>query len=156
MRLLILSDNHGDVQALKTALNRHKDVDAVLHLGDITLNDDAISAYPLIGVKGNNYNEPESWPDERTLTFDDHVIFMTHGHLYAVKNGIDLLHKKAKSEKATLVLYGHTHQLAYFSFDGIYYVNPGSLHFTSSYCVYDQGIITFYDLKGRVIHGTNH
>jgi putative phosphoesterase len=47
--------------------------------------------------------------------------------VHSVKSGLGRLIEKAKSVKADLVLYGHTHVSKTEYVDGIYFVNPGSL-----------------------------
>ena len=67
------------------------------------------------------------------------IRFSTHGHLYNVKHEpvLESLASAARAEGAGLVLYGHTHTANLQQKDGITFLNPGALVFTSepSYAV---------------------
>jgi putative phosphoesterase len=129
MRLLILSDTHGNYPLAVKALEEAGQVDQIIHLGD-EFEDacmiEAILGSPLIKVPGNCDLGVD---DARTITmtFDGSRIFMTHGDRYQVKSGLARLHKKATAEQAGIVLYGHTHVAAITEIDGILFVNPGCL-----------------------------
>lgn len=54
-------------------------------------------------------------------------IFMTHGHLYAVKSSRYRLEAEARARKAAVVLYGHTHEPeCRQDEDGMWILNPGA------------------------------
>lgn len=103
--------------------------DAVLHLGDHQSDAEDLSyAFENIefyAVPGNCDYSPEA-SGSYTLLFDDTRVFMTHGHLYGVKSGLDCLLAKGKQENAQVVLFGHTHQQLLMQRDGIWLMNPGS------------------------------
>jgi uncharacterized protein len=134
MKLMILSDTHGNYLLAVKALEEAGQVDQIIHLGD-EFEDarmiEAISGSPLIKVPGNCDLGVE---DARniTVTFDGIRVFMTHGDRYQVKSGLARLHKKAAAEQAGIVLYGHTHVAAITEIDGILFVNPGCLGYNCS------------------------
>ena len=134
MRLLILSDTHGNYLLAVKALEETGQVDRIIHLGDEYEDArmiEAIIGSPLIKVPGNCDLGVE---DARNITveFDGIRIFMTHGDRYQVKSGLARLHKKATAEQAGIVLYGHTHVAAITDIDGILFVNPGCLGYNCS------------------------
>lgn len=54
-------------------------------------------------------------------------IFMTHGHLYAVKSSRYRLEAEARARQAAVVLYGHTHEPeCRQDEDGMWILNPGA------------------------------
>ncbi len=140
MRLLILSDTHGNYPLAVKALEEAGQVDRIIHLGD-EFEDarmiEAIIGSPLIKVPGNCDLGVE---DARTITvtLDGSRVFMTHGDRFQVKSGLARLHKKAAAEQAGIVLYGHTHLAAITEIDGILFINPGCLDYkcdTPSYAI---------------------
>ena len=63
---------------------------------------------------------------------------MTHGHTYHVKYGLSELKMSARSAKADILLYGHTHDPYTEYDDGLYIMNPGAvLGYPSEYGVID-------------------
>ena len=55
-------------------------------------------------------------------------MYYTHGHIHRVKYGLYELVCAARERKADLVLFGHTHKPLQEYEDGLYLLNPGSLH----------------------------
>ena len=54
-------------------------------------------------------------------------MYVTHGHLYDVKQSPMKLVYRAKELGATIVCFGHSHVLGAEFIDDIFFVNPGSL-----------------------------
>lgn len=130
MRILILSDTHGNYQLAVQAIGEHSNCDQIIHLGDDI--DDAfmieqILGRPVIKIAGNCDYTAKS-PRERLLRLTEATIFLTHGDKYFVKSGLSLLHKKALSKRAQIVLYGHSHRAAIDTVEGILFVNPGCMN----------------------------
>jgi putative phosphoesterase len=131
MKLLILSDTHGNYPLAIRALELAGRIDQVFHLGDGI--DDAriieeITGHNIIKVPGN-CDLTATEPREVLTVLAGKTIFATHGDSYNVKAGLGLLHKKACQENAGIVLYGHTHVGYTGELDGILYVNPGCLRY---------------------------
>jgi len=131
MKLLILSDTHGNYPLAIKALEMAGQIDQIFHLGDGI--DDAriieeITGHRIIKVPGNcDLSAPE--PRELLTVLAGKLIFVTHGDNYNVKAGLALLHKKACQENADIVVYGHTHVGYAGELDGILFVNPGCLRY---------------------------
>lgn len=52
MKILLLSDSHGHTDRLLSVLDRHKDIDYAIHLGDFGTDAAAIhEAYPCLTVE---------------------------------------------------------------------------------------------------------
>ena len=115
MRLVVVSDTHGDAMHLPDVLSRARGgrfpVDAILFLGD-GLGDLSILApygVPIVYVRGNcDYSFTDA-PEEETLRFEGRRILLTHGHRYDVKWGLDRLAMEAAVRDVDIVLFGHTH-----------------------------------------------
>ncbi|MEL4105676.1 metallophosphoesterase [Oscillospiraceae bacterium WX1] len=128
MKILVLSDSHGQLQPMLNAIFDEKP-DLVLHLGDYER--DAVGlrrAYPEIycrAVRGNgDYHGHE--PDIDEFVIDNKRIFMTHGHLYGVKMSLDSLVNTALCRGADVVLFGHTHRPLAATVQDMLVINPGS------------------------------
>ncbi len=131
MKIIVLSDSHGNTQALVDAVF-DENPQLILHLGDYEKDCDKVRiVYPQIdlrAVRGNcdfRAREPEC--DE--FVIENKRIFMTHGHLYNVKSSLTSVLNAGLSRNADILLYGHTHIPYYAVVDGIHMINPGSIAF---------------------------
>lgn len=129
MKIVVLSDTHGNQTLAAHALDLAGHADHIIHLGDET--DDATFLEALSGktvtkVLGN-CDHLAGTPRETMLVLDEKKFLLTHGDLYGVKAGLDKLTQRAAAEKADVVLYGHTHIHSVLTIDGVLYVNPGCL-----------------------------
>jgi uncharacterized protein len=131
MNILVLSDTHGNYPLALKALEKAGRVDRIFHLGDGV--DDAriieeISGCTIFKVAGNcDLSAPE--PREILVEVAGNLILATHGDTYNVKAGLTLLHRKAVSVNARIVLYGHSHTGFTGHLGEILFVNPGCLRY---------------------------
>jgi len=137
-KLLVLSDSHGNIAALKAVFkwaNAHippnDTICATAFLGDGI--SDLNYAYDETGfysdwklVKGNN-DYGITMQETLTFDFEERHFFMCHGHRYNLYGGYDTLIKNARSAGADVALYGHSHIPYYKIVNGITLVNPGSV-----------------------------
>lgn len=149
MRILVVSDTHRDEFALRQAILSQPKAEVVIHLGDG--EEEALSmkeSFPdkmFLLVKGNcDWNS--TLPVTEEITLMGKHLFCTHGHAYNVKMGLWDAKTAARSRKADILLYGHTHVAQTDYEDGLYLMNPGSLHgSTGTYGIIDitpAGIVT--------------
>lgn len=100
MKILVVSDNHGDRDCLVDLVNHYEgQVDALFHCGDSELEPTDELWQKLIVVQGNCdfYDE---FPKTVTKKVGDQVIYMTHGHLANVRMySRHLLYKRKKQER---------------------------------------------------------
>lgn len=149
MRVLVLSDTHGDVFSVRQALMNQPTAEIVFHLGDGAQDlMDLRSSFPekmFIQLRGN-CDWGSSLPYDEEIEIQGVKIFAAHGHLYQVKLGETELLSAARRRQADIVLYGHTHIPDNRYEDGLYILNPGSLHgYDGSYGYIDltkRGIVT--------------
>ena len=142
-KLLVLSDSHGGIAALKTVFNWAKEktppndsICAAVFLGDGL--DDIEPAAAQTGfvcnwakVKGNNdYGIPEA--DTSLFEFVNYRFFICHGHRYGLYGGYHMLTSAAKYNGANVALFGHTHVPFKKNIDGIWLINPGSVRLPRS------------------------
>ncbi|WP_245723075.1 metallophosphoesterase [Natribacillus halophilus] len=127
MQWLVVSDTHGDRDGLKMLRERHEqDVQAIFHCGDSELASDDPLLQSVYVVSGNT-DLRGTFPEHEEPKIAGINIWMTHGHLYQVKNSNQLLQQTAVDKGVQLVLHGHSHFAGAYEKDGIIYVNPGSL-----------------------------
>jgi putative phosphoesterase len=135
MKIAVMSDTHGNVQLAVNALKHIGNIDRLIHLGDHY--GDALQignkiGIPVDGVSGNTDLNSEPWAyREKTLRINGRRIFITHGDLYKVKHGIDLLIEKAICEDANIALFGHTHFAMKQRIRDILFLNPGCMLFNN-------------------------
>jgi len=129
MKILVLSDSHGDTHALRMVVTS-ENPDLILHLGDNDRDCNIIQTefpdIPYRSVRGN------CDPSSKGLDIDEFVLeskrfFMTHGHLYGVKMGKGRIIGEAKARGVDVLLFGHTHVQYYSTDEGFVVLNPGSV-----------------------------
>lgn len=127
MRILVVSDSHGDSFALRRAVERESGCSLIIHLGDGEQDTAFLHDIPLLQVRGNCdfYSE---LPATRLTQEGGKTILCTHGHTQMVKYGLQALRQEALDKHADIALYGHTHVPVQTYEDGLYLCNPGSLH----------------------------
>ena len=131
MRIIVISDTHGNFSNLENILLRNADADWFIHLGDGEreldrfIIENPVYERKVIHVAGNcDYN---------SLSHNDFIlpaayckIFATHGHNYHVKMSLEPLKTTAKEKGCNIILYGHTHSRFMHQENGLYIMNPGS------------------------------
>ncbi len=130
MRIVVFSDSHNNYFALRDIARVQTEADVFIHLGDGEREFEYLCTnFPfkeLFCVRGNGDFGSLS-PTERVLNLGGKKIFITHGHTYGVKRGLDDLKRRAREQEADIAMFGHTH-LPYTAYeDGIHYLNPGSV-----------------------------
>lgn len=151
MRILVLSDSHNNVLALRKIVSRHSDINHIFFLGDVTGDIEKIkqefSDKNYYIVSGNcDFNCP--YPQSDIVTIENTRIYYCHGHKHMVKYTDENIIATARINNCKLALFGHTHKSLCRYEDGIYIVNPGSVSLSregaNSYAVIDitnQGIM---------------
>lgn len=148
MRILVTSDTHGDSGSLRRAILAQPKADIVIHLGDGGDDVEKVRfSFPnktFLQVRGN-CDWGSAVPTAGEYTAQGKKIFYTHGHNYGVKSGDYTIISEARSRKADILLFGHTHQPREDYEDGLYIMNPGRLSgWEPTYGIIDiteQGIV---------------
>lgn len=130
MKLLVVSDVHGDLDALERAVDAEADADAVIFLGDgLREAEDLQDMRPelkIYSVRGN-CDYASFAPPDGLAAFGGVLFYYTHGNLYNVKNELDTLADAARARGADAALYGHTHCAGCEERSGVVLFNPGAL-----------------------------
>ena len=131
MKLLILSDSHGDIPTLGNILKKERNIDAVIHLGDGGTNmwdvKEFTQNFPVYQCQGNCDSSFYNFPPEIILSLCSKKIFACHGHRYNVKSGLNTIYFAAKEKGADICLHGHTHIPNNEYYAGIHLFNPGAV-----------------------------
>lgn len=153
MKIIVLSDIHNDKEMLRKILAKHRNAAALfVFLGDgiDDFEDETVfdSRIKTVSVKDNcDFDSMHSVYEvfERM----GRRFFITHGDLYNVDDGIDIIAKTALEKGADICLHGHTHKAAYNKIGNLHVINPGAVTGRGEYCILevtpDDVIPTFCD-----------
>ncbi len=135
MKLLVVSDTHGEADLLKELAIKYKDYTKI-HLGDRGFDKALLDELNFIHVDGNcDYGNDK----DKIIEIEGNIILLTHGDKYQVKYDLGNLYFKALEVNANIVLYGHTHIQSKIEYNGILFLNPGALK-DNKYLVIDDNI----------------
>ena len=139
MKILVLSDSHGNVSNMAAAVEQSAPR-MIFHLGDCWRDaeklHDLFPDIPLEQVPGNCDYRPDE-PAERLLFLEDKRVLMCHGHTYGVKQTLLNAGYAAEEQNLDLFLFGHTHKPLVDMRGKTLFLNPGSIgdHFRPFYGV---------------------
>lgn len=146
MKIVLLSDTHGELMLAKECLAQESPYDACYHMGDVGFEPEYL--HHVQYVCGNH--DQHRFVKERIFEVEGWKIWMLHGHLYEYEvieqmnqqpqlwkswdHCMEIIYQtiaqQAKQKGCDLVLFGHTHTAYFEKRDGIYLCNPGSLCFS--------------------------
>lgn len=130
MKILVVSDTHGQMKELREVLKKTRPFDYLIHCGDTEGLDDQIrrdAACPCTIVRGNNDFFSDT-PSDAVVELGPCRIFVTHGHHYGVSMGTERIRDEAKSLGCSIAAFGHTHRPYLDTSDPeLTVLNPGSL-----------------------------
>lgn len=141
--LLIISDTHKDIVLMASLIKKYKDFQ-IIHCGDYCIDYKYLEENNIIYVDGNCDNKNNVL--ERVIECDGKKIFITHGHKYSVKSGLEKLYFKALELDVDYVFFGHTHNPLNIEYNGIYFINPGSLKYTNTYVTIEDDVIKIKEI----------
>jgi putative phosphoesterase len=145
MRILVFSDSHGYTGNIIKALHRNRNIDLVIHLGDMVKDIIKIREqypdYRYEFVRGNN-DWTNECPLEKVIELEGRKIFLTHGHQYNVKTDCQRIISRGHLSGADIVLFGHTHENEELFSEGMLVLNPGSISMpklgaSPTYCLFE-------------------
>ncbi len=149
MKILVLSDSHGSVANIDRAINLYNEIDTIIFCGDGDIDICRImTKYPektFHCVKGNNDFRAD-FDYSKVIKVGEHNIFITHGHKFYVKAGINTLLEEVMDKNISICVFGHTHKAERFYQHGIHFLNPGAIgSYNPSFAtieITEQGILT--------------
>ncbi len=129
MKILVLSDSHGDVSSMCTCVEMVQPA-YLLFLGDGLRDVEEVHRLfpdlPMETVAGN-CDFGAVGPRERLIELGGHRILMMHGHTRRVKEGLLDAGYAAQEAGAEILLYGHTHVSRVSRNGSFFAMNPGSV-----------------------------
>ncbi|MBO8462030.1 MAG: YfcE family phosphodiesterase [Firmicutes bacterium] len=138
MRILLVSDSHGDFESLNNLLILHPDCDYYFHLGDSCLPKYYMQSF--LCIKGNC--DFEDFDTIREITINNIKFHLEHG---------DKIFKKIdnyiKNIDCDVFLFGHTHCKLNTKINNKIVINPGSLSRPRDDTKGSYAIISFNSLK---------
>ena len=146
MKILVVSDSHGDEKLLKELINQYPSMDYYLHAGDSGLDQDTL--YPFISVRGNTDYYP----------FDELFRIYTPMGYLLMKHKPTFTNEQIKNNK--FLINGHTHQNRFYIERDKIFLNPGSItlprdHTNGTFMIMnilkDSATIIIYDIETKVI-----
>lgn len=149
VRILVMSDSHGNERAIRNALASEPHADAVIHLGDGAAEALRVAredTRPWHIVRGN-CDLGEAVPVNKTVTLGGATLYLTHGYAERVKSGLLTLTYTAREKEVAAALYGHTHIPDVAFHEGLVLLNPGAIGSTGNYAVLE---ITAGDIYPRM------
>ena len=152
MKILVLSDSHGNLENMIQAVEKETPR-MILHLGDCWRDGERLHEHfpdiPFHQVPGNCDFRPTE-PAEQLLFLEDKRVLICHGHTYGVKQSLLTAGYAAEEQNLDLFLLGHTHRPLVDKRGKTLFLNPGSIgdYYNSYY-----GIITLQKetLDGRIV-----
>ena len=127
MKVILVSDSHGDRKCLDDLRIMYQDADAFVHCGDLQIPYEAAADF--IAVRGNTDFDPD-YPWGRVEEFEGNRVLIVHGHAYLNpfdKEDLTPLANAAKKYECSAVFFGHTHVSCDSMCKGIHILNPGSI-----------------------------
>lgn len=135
MKVLIVSDTHRRDENLWAAIRKEAPFDMMIHLGDSEGSEEWFRQWvrsddcEIHAVRGNN-DFFSRMPKEEEVAIGKYRALLTHGHMYGVSMGTEMLEDEARDRGMDMVMYGHTHKPHLETCgDGLLVLNPGSLSY---------------------------
>lgn len=129
MKAVVVSDSHGRFGEIQRIIERETPFEMFLHAGDVQGEIGCIEEWagcPVYAVRGN-CDWSGGYPQEQVVSFGSERIFLTHGHRYGVRAGIQEFALAAANAGATIGVFGHTHIPLSEERYGVLLFNPGSV-----------------------------
>lgn len=132
MKILIISDSHGDNNAVISVINKEKP-EMLIHLGDVE-NDIfeieqalGVPSVPAVFIRGNCDLYDKRLRQVAVFELKGHRFFASHGHLQRASWEYSNLVYSAEENECDIALYGHTHVPLDEEFGDVRVLNPGSI-----------------------------
>ena len=130
LRILVLSDSHGDYFTMQKIIKAQPNAEVVIFLGDGHYDFERckplLDGKRIYAVKGNNDFHCD-YPKNAIICEGGIKIYITHGHYEYVKSSYGRLITVAKDNNCTLALYGHRHEQREENCDGVKLFSPGAV-----------------------------
>lgn len=120
MKIVIVSDSHGNYSLLNQIVNENYDADYFFHLGDFEIPESLMS--PFCFIKGN-CDFSSSAPTEKNIIINNLKFHLEHGD----KINYMYFDEYIKNKNCDIFLFGHIHKKMALEIYNTKVFNPGSL-----------------------------
>ncbi len=154
MRILLVSDTHGENDLMDKIVEKHKNsVDLCIHCGDYTPTD-FMTLDDNFDIKVSGNHDEEEYP----LSIIENNIYICHGQGYGIYKSYSHLLNVVKENGCSLVFHGHTHIPTCEIIDDILIVNPGSVLINRSTYGFGTYAIVFIEehISVKYYHSITH
>ena len=159
MKLVVLSDSHGDTDTIREIASLQ--ADAIFHCGDSELSANNPLLQGIHIVRGN-CDHDQQLPAMVVQKAGDDTVLVVHGHEHDVKRSMLTLSYAAAEQQATIALFGHSHLYGAEMINEVLFVNPGSTTQprggkAATYAVIDIDdayTVSFYNMSHQLIAET--
>lgn len=127
MKIVVVSDNHGNKEVLSKIKDMHKDAELFIHCGDSEMKKEELVDF--LVVRGNVDSDLSFNLIEETTVVNKKIVIV-HGHKWIYGDEIiEALLPIAKEKKADILFFGHIHRYVNVKRDNIHFINPGSVKY---------------------------
>jgi putative phosphoesterase len=130
-RILIISDTHGYVEPLAAVFRwaAERGLDRGLFLGDgfVDLEPAAQASGTVFAWSAVRGNMDKAGPLSAVVEAAGRRLYLAHGHGLGLEFGFEILAANVRDAGAEAALFGHTHVPRFDFFDGLFFLNPGSV-----------------------------
>lgn len=151
-KILLVSDSHGQNHNLWKILEKEKPYDMVVHCGDYEYHESELinrAGCEVHLVAGNN-DYGNEFAKQKVIRFGPHKALLVHGHKHHLYAGLRDLYYAALQEEADYVFFGHMHRPLQEMYDGITFLNPGSVTYPRQEDKKATYMTLLYDPDGNV------
>ncbi|MEG0470248.1 MAG: metallophosphoesterase family protein [Longicatena sp.] len=171
MKILVMSDTHGELEKTRRILENSEPVNIFIHLGDIGFPLQELSKFHLVC---GNHDKDSSLPLELIMDLEERKVLCIHGNRFDDETILEVLSQKniksedlmdfcmstlygkiasyAKRKGCDTVFFGHTHHQFSGVVDGVTLVNPGSVCFGTPQSGYAIVEIQHMEMVTRLYH----
>ena len=121
MRILLISDSHGNNEAVDDLIVKWPNVDLYLHAGDSECH--PRSVYPFRVVRGNC---------DYSFDMEEELLIPTPFGNILMRHKKEVSTKRLEKDNVKVFIYGHTHVPECVKRKGVAFINPGSLAYPRS------------------------
>ena len=144
MKIVVVSDTHGDLSALRRVALIENDADVYLHAGDVEAAPGDIT--PFAAVRGNADGGFPEFPFRYEHDTPFGKIHMEHYPIYG-----SAMFEYLRQSGVRIFIHGHTHEKEEDLINGVWVYCPGSLVFPHDS---ERGTYLVLEISEKVVKGT--
>jgi putative phosphoesterase len=145
MKIVVISDTHGDLEGIKKVLLAEPQADLYLHAGDVCLPKEEI--WPFLGVLGNCDGAfRQDYPFKYEIATPFGKLHMEHYPLYS-----EAMEEYLRLDGVRIFIHGHTHTKEEELHKGLWVYCPGSIAYSEES---EQGTYLVLEVSKETVKST--